>query len=119
MRFNEEQKKKLVRMINERILNHNEKIIFFHRTIEHLHHKYTLKFSDDKFDIDIFIYDHFQHKDIEIDIHDKILNKSLIFDSHQYFINPKDIKMLINSLIDLYHSEEEEKETDEILKKLC
>lgn len=119
MRFNEKQKKELVKVINEKILTQKENITCFHKTEEKFHNHYKLKFSNELFDIEIYIQDHFQHKDIEIDVHDKILNKSLMFDSHQYFINPKDIKKLINSLIDLYHSDQEEKETDEILKKLC
>jgi len=118
MRFNEEQKRKLVKMINERILSHIDKITFFHKTIEHFHHKYILKFDDDECGINIYIYDHFRHKDIEIDVHNKSVNNTLIFDSHQYFRNPKDIRNLINSIIELYPKMEEKEENNinEILK---
>lgn len=116
MRFSEKQKKELIRVINEKILTQKENIVCFHKTEEKFHNHYTLKFENELFKIEIHIQDHFQHKDIEVEVLDKVLQKSLMFDSHQYFINPKDIKTLINSLIDLYHSEEEEEETNEILK---
>ena len=106
MRFNEIQKRRLIKMINDKIINNPDKVECFcdHQV---LNDQYVFKFSDVHYDIDIIIHDYSKfHKDIEIDVHDKINQRSLIFDSHQYFINPKDIKIMIKLLIELFNSKD-------------
>lgn len=100
MRFNEEQKRKLFKMIREKVINHPEKVVCYYDH-QFLNDQYVFKFSDEHYIIDIILHKHSNfHKDLEIDINDRINHMSLIFDTHQYFINPKDVRKLIKSLID-------------------